>query len=277
MKATRKARLADEQKKITADHVWTAGESFMLKIINDFLKGALANLQHRLSHKDYLGIKEASEEFAVKTLKRELKARAISFDDAIKDHKQIGNIVIQLIGYKKSIIQRTQRFIAKECPSVTEPDAEISEAANVGFMLRHLQIDDSDVIKWTGKVKISPAARRAFDLAISRKNPAAWKNPDLDLWLILVWPLVTAENWNYATVHYLAGMKFPELNCKPLETADAMGAHCKLTLGLKIQNKKAGRPVNDIFDLENPSPLHQFAIEIDANLPDFFQIENMGK
>ena len=95
---------------------------------------------------------------------------------------------------------------------MTHQDTEIREAASVGLMLRHLQIDDSDVIAWTKKEKVSHAAQRAFDLAISRNNPARWKHPDLDLWLILVWPLVIKDGWNYATVHSLAAIKFPELS-----------------------------------------------------------------
>jgi hypothetical protein len=269
---TRKVKIAAPKIEGAAGHVWTVGEQQMLKFINDFLKGALANSQ-RVLRKEDLVLSEASKAFAVQILKRELEARDISFDDAIKDPNQVCNVVIQLFEYKNAILRRNIYFIKKECPDVFHQDAEVAEAANAGILARHLNIDDPDLIAWTKKENVSRAAQRAFDLAISRKNPARWKYPELDLWLILVWPLVTAEKWSYPTVHYLADQKFPELKAKPMASAEALGFHCKKTLGLKISEPKGGRPKNDMFDLKNPSPIQDFAINIDADLPEYFDLK----
>jgi len=249
-------------------HVWTVGEVQMLKFINDFLKASLANLVRQQRNEAILDIGESAKHFAVQTVKRELKARGIDFNDAIKDHSQVLHVVLQLFGYTQAILRRTIYFLKKECPDVAHQDSGISEAATVGLMLRNIQIDDPAVRAYQEKENISKAAKLAFDKAISRKSPARWKYPKLDLWLILVWPLVEIEKWNYATVHHLASQK--SFEGIPMNSAAALSAHCKLTLGLKIRNEKAGRPKNNTFNLEDLHPLHKFAIEIDSGIPEYF-------
>jgi len=65
-------------------------------------------------------------------------------------------------------------------------------------------------------------------------------------------------------------MKFSGFNGKPMRSADAMSRHCKLTLGLRINNPKGGRPKNSGFGLGlKLSPLHKFAMTIGDSFPDF--------
>ena len=231
---------------------------------------------------------EEAESFALDTITCELIARGNSIENSGNDPLLALLVVHRLIEYKKAYIRRHILFLKKECPDADHQDNEMRDAAFAGFLLAKGKSDAPEAIKWLEKITGEEQSLRSvphmwsrdrkaraenlarcFRRALSGKGKAKWKQPALDSWLLLIWPLVEAEKWNYATVHYLAAMKFPDFDGKPMRSAKAMRDHCKLSLGLKIKNTKGGRPKNDQFDLENPSPLHRFAMTIGDSFPDF--------
>lgn len=260
---------------------------------NDWKNSKLARLAAKHGNGDTDTCEEA-DSFAVWATQQELKARGHAWDNIQTDPELALLVVHRLIEYREARLRWYILFLVKECPDADHQDCELRAAAWAGFQLRNGNIDDPEVKRWLHKISEDEKAirqwpsnfskeqkdysrrlagyfRRAFD----KQKRAKWKQPGLDSWLILIWPLVKAEKWNYATVHYLAEMKFPEFNGKPMRSADAMGAHCKLTLGLKITNPKFGAPRRCQFDLENPPPLCRFAMRVGDSFPDFSSFPKM--
>jgi len=232
---------------------------------------------------------EEAESFAVDAVTRELVARGNSIENIGSDPELALLVVHRLIEYKKAWLRRHILFLKKECPDVEHPDSEMRDAAFAGFLLAKGEHDNPEAIRWLNKITqlensvrsvphfFSDQKKReiknlsnCFRSALSGQNKAKWKQPALDAWLLLIWPLVKAEKWNYATVYYLAEIKFPGFNGKPMRSADAMSRHCKLTLGLRINESKGGRPKNSGFGLGlKLSLLHRFAMTIGDSFPNF--------
>jgi hypothetical protein len=238
---------------------------------------------------------EAADSFAVHTVRHELEARGKSIEDAGDTLEVAALVVSRLIEYKKAYLRWHRLFLKKECPEVDHPDSEMRDAAFAGFLLRNGELDHPAATKWLNRITQEEKSirnvphlwsksdkskaenlARCLRRAQSGQQKAKWKHPALDAWLLLIWPLVEAENWNYTVVHYLADKKFPDFYGKPMNGAAQMGDHCKKTLGLKIKNPKGGRPKNNQFDLCNPSPLHSFAIQIGDSFPDFSSFPKSG-
>jgi hypothetical protein len=87
------------------------------------------------------------------------------------------------------------------------------------------------------------------------------------MWLVSIWPLVTAYNWTYRDV-MLVMEYHPQLEQIPLETAGSFAAHCKF-LGLRLNPKgsrKTGRVKNDA---ESKLPyMANLALKCRADLPE---------
>lgn len=83
--------------------------------------------------------------------------------------------------------------------------------------------------------------RKFYSSAASLKS-SRWDYPEIDSWLIQVWPIVVNYNWNYGHVLRIAA-KFDRDNKPTFEDADAMSSHCKM-LKLRLsdeQRKRRGR------------------------------------
>ncbi len=263
-------------KDFMADKEFSSGKAWCLWMIQYFLLGSLSAVQKKLRKED-LDPREDYCEFAVKAVQRELKARGMKPLEYGDDTDHVVFVLCQLEEYKNARLRWGIQILKKECPATDHPDSEMSEAAFAGLMMRH-RFNDCDALKeWWSKKAVSPNALNLFNRTVGDPKPAVWKNPALDSWLILVWPLVQSSAWNYATVQCLASIKFPELDdAKPLATAEDMSAHCRKTLGLRIKNPKGGRPANDYFDYDNLTPIQRCALELDASLPDNISFNKPG-
>jgi|GEM_PF-6111656 len=74
-----------------------------------------------------------------------------------------------------------------------------------------------------------------------------WKTPRLDRWLFRVWPLVKHYDWNFKELHGVVIEKLQTVlqvdsESYPCKTPDTLGQHCRLVLGLKHEERRAGRP-----------------------------------
>jgi hypothetical protein len=113
---------------------------------------------------------------------------------------------------------------------------------------------------------------KIFHLSAAGSPPIRWDCPELDLWLIEIWPLVEGYDWTYLDVWRVANMKFPTAPQKippPLQTAEALSNHCKMK-GLNLRLSKAaqqrgGRPRGGrTLSQLPPPPLSHLALEIDG-------------
>lgn len=234
---------------------------------------------------------EEAENFAFETTQREMEARGRLWADIGKDSQFALLVVCRLTEYKKAYLRRHILFLKKECPEANNPDNEIRDAAFAGFLLNKGESDHPEAKKWLEKITEEEKSLRSvphlwskeakvkaeklskyFRRALAGLPKTKWKQPALDSWLLLVWPLVEAEEWNYADVKTLAAKKFPDFNGPAVLTTKGMKTHCKLTLGLKIRNPNAVKPKIKSIDLK--SPLLNFALQIGNSFPVFSSFPN---
>jgi hypothetical protein len=238
---------------------------------------------------------EEAENFAVETTMREMEARGRLWADIGKDFHFALLVFHRLTEYKNAYLRRHILFLKKECHGLADTDSENSDAASAGFLLSQGEIDNPEVKEWVEKITDLEQSIRAnphlfseeqkrktklladiYRLALSGQQRAKWKQPALDSWLLLVWPLVEAEEWNWADVKTLAGKKFPDFFGPTVSNtnANAITTHCKKDLGLKIRNPNAVKPKIKPIDLKSPSPLLNFALQVGNSFPDFSSFPN---
>lgn len=159
-----------------------------------------------------------------------------------------------------------QLLARKICPGQYDPTADIANATWAGMLASNQHTaNESDVLAFlAGARNQRPQAFDAFRKAVANPQKAAWNYPELDCWLLCVWPLVATHNWRIRDVWTTAVHHFEGLDGGPFESAACMGAHCRL-LGLEAPNKRPGRPT---AGAESTLPAGaEIALAIPAGLP----------
>lgn len=276
LQETRRWLAKQEPRKPGTKDTLTTWNLLILSWMTDALDGELAKKRG-----ERIEIIHDVHRFAFSMLVRELAARNLSFQDALDEPEAATFARRRLFEWALARWQWHLLLLRKECPDAGHSDAGIREGAFAGWLLsaRKRESKNPAVAEFLSMARdASPAAYRAFTRWVSNPTPARWKYPGLDSWLTLIWTLLTEEKWSYRDVWLVACEKFEADELPPLETADALGAHCKLILRLRIQNPKAGRPLNDdeLPQATRP-PLAALALSIDGTLPADSLFVEMGK
>jgi hypothetical protein len=172
-------------------------------------------------------------------------------------------------------------WMKHKCPDCCHDQPELAAASRYGFMQR------TDVgglpSKCVGEVvtkmkerEQSGSRESEFFYKYAKPNGASeprWDYPDVDLWLIEIWPLVEKYGWTYKEVSDLAFSKFGGdddlVNVSVLNDSKALKKRCREELGLCLSplgQQRRGRPKNHRDDTGDPM---RFGEEIYAKVSKF--------
>lgn len=149
-------------------------------------------------------------------------------------------------------------WMKRKCPDCCHEQSDLAAASRFGFVQR------VDVEGWPPKVlgellaamkKREQTGSRELEFFYKNANPKGtlkpkWDYPDIDLWLIEIWPLVKQYDWTYKDVCDLAFKKFggdEMVNASVLNDSKALKDRCQKELGLRLSllaQQRKGRPKN---------------------------------
>jgi hypothetical protein len=158
-------------------------------------------------------------------------------------------------------------LLEKENPRGSGQNKEISDAIFAAHLAKRGDLQNP-ALKDFDLEKLSEAARKNYDDELSKPTKARWNNPQLDMWLIYIWPLVTAYNWTYRDVWMIAA-RHPQLEeLLRLETVGSFAAHCKF-LELRLNPKGSQKTGRVKSDAESSLPyMANLALQCRADLPE---------
>lgn len=159
--------------------------------------------------------------------------------------------------YLRAIDAAYCHWMKHKCPDCSHEHPELAAASRYGFIQR------IDVEGLSGKCVSGVLTRmkeqekigsRASEFFHKNANPKGiveprWNYPDIDLWLIEIWPLVEQYGWTYKEVCDLAFNKFggdnTMVNVSVLNDPEALKERCQNVLGLQLSplaQQRRGRP-----------------------------------
>jgi len=116
--------------------------------------------------------------------------------------------------WRASVIKSHAHFISKQAPDMKKGGA-IATAAHLGNIFNRSNNLPADLIENMGThIVQDEALLKLFRKNALKPKPARWGEPELDTWLIEIWPLVTAYGWNYSDVWNLAVAKWGGKNAR---------------------------------------------------------------
>lgn len=157
--------------------------------------------------------------------------------------------------YREAIDCAYGYWIKRKCPDCCHEHPALAAASRYGFLQR------VDAEGWSPKIvgellagmkqreqKGSRESEFFYRNAKGTPEPR-WDYPDIDLWLIEIWPLVKQYGWTYKDVCDLAFNKFggddKMLNASVLNDSKALKERCLKELGLRLSlfaQQRKGRP-----------------------------------
>ena len=205
--------------------------------------------------------------FAAMMLAREMKERDYTIEQCLATEAGARRCKIRFYDW---VIARMGAFlllIQKESPEGDHPDKEINGAifaANLAKRreLQHPFFNQFDL------GKLSKAAKKNYDRVLSKPTQARWNYPQLDMWLVSIWPLVTAYNWTYRDVWMIAARHRQLEELLRLETVESFAAHCKF-IKLRLNPKGSQKTGRVKGDAESSLPyMANLALQCRADLPE---------
>ena len=137
-------------------------------------------------------------------------------------------------------------LMRKECPGAFDDQAtqRARDAAELG--VRHGDKTEKttdrliDFIK--RKSELSEHEWHIFRKTAAGNKRAGWRHPELDTFLMLMWPIVEHFSWTYGDVLGAVRKKFPDGQGHPFDATHQLVVHCS-GLGLRTVNKpRTARP-----------------------------------
>lgn len=152
----------------------------------------------------------------------------------------------------------------KQCPEAwnEQQTQRWRDAAQCGLILGDQSADTESLIQFIKqRGNLSQREYRMF-LKAAYDNPRAkWRHPELDTFLMLIWPIVTRFSWTHGDVYEAAKKKFPDQSKYPFDAPHQLTKHCTKTLGLHTMNKpRTARP-----HPKGKPPLMQLALEMSTD------------
>ena len=143
--------------------------------------------------------------------------------------------------------QSYTHFIAKKFPDVKNLEGEQARAAHLGALEKISEGLPEKLFSDTlARFKSDKSLLKTFAQNSKRKREGRWGDPELDTWLIEVWPLVTEYGWNYHDVWQVACAKWDvDIDDNSLDSVSRVSDRCKKMLGLRLATAgqaKQGKP-----------------------------------
>jgi hypothetical protein len=177
-------------------------------------------------------------------------------------------LFLRLRRWRRAFLEWYVFLMKKECPAMFDETAtqRAREAAELGLRLGDKTERRTDrlieFIKRTNE--LSEHEHRVFLKTALNNKPADWRHPELDTWLMLMWPVVERFKWTYRDVLEAALQKFPEHRGYPLGMLDRdhpeIGQHCRDVLGLRTAGKARRQ------HRHGEAPLLGLALEIETQV-----------
>jgi hypothetical protein len=167
-------------------------------------------------------------------------------------------------------------LMRKENPAAFDETAtqQSRDAAEFGLLLADKTEKTSerliDFIK--RRSELSQREWRTFTKAAHKNKPARWAHPELDTFLMLMWPIVARFNWTHGDVYEAVQKKFPGKRSYPFDVGPNLIKECT-GLGLRTSNKpRTPRP-----HPKGKAPLMQLALEISTEADLLRRLGFLGK
>lgn len=188
--------------------------------------------------------------------------------DLVNNPALAAELYLRLQQWRKAFLEWYVFLMKKECRAVFDETAtqREREAAELGLRLgdKTEAATDRLIDFIKRRNELSEHEWRVFTRTAHENKPADWRNPELDTWLMLMWPIVERFRWTYRDVLKAARRKFPGHRRYPLGMLDKdhpeIGQHCREVLGLRT----AGRARRQ--HRHGEAPLFELALEISTEV-----------
>jgi hypothetical protein len=160
----------------------------------------------------------------------------------LTDNPEFGHLFLRrMLAWVAARLEWTVYYMKAHCPDLNHPDDGVRRAAELGWSYADpLSTTDAAILEFLTDKKKPLAAKRAFFRYAANPAKATTRHPDLDGWLILIWPVVKEYKWKLCQVREAACRKFPTLKDKhPLTHDSDMAKHCA-KLKLRVSGKRGG-------------------------------------
>ncbi|MGP8201655.1 MAG: hypothetical protein ACLQU4_19365 [Limisphaerales bacterium] len=125
-------------------------------------------------------------------------------------------------------------------PVKFDPDPDKRELAALGINQRNFADMDDFAKNWwqwhhgeaAERFKESPKWS-TLGKAMASDRERIWSQPDLDISIISIWPLLKLQNWTYRDLMAVARMILPAPHRYPLEGEQELATYCQNVLGLR--------------------------------------------
>lgn len=130
-------------------------------------------------------------------------------------------------------------------PAKFDPDPDKRELASLGINQRYFA-DWNDFRKTWWHWHHGEAAERfknspkwaTVGKAMESDDERPWRQPELDMVIISIWPLVKLHNWTYRDLQAVARMILAAPHRYPLESEQELATYCQNVLGLRKSGLK---------------------------------------
>jgi hypothetical protein len=165
--------------------------------------------------------------------------------------------------WKSSVVKSHSHFMRKKVPDITK-GGQTAVAALLGNVLSGGQQLPMELFGgMIERIEKNKSLFKTLSKNALKPNPARWGEPELDAWLIEIWPLVTRYGWNYRDVWQAAVKKWGD-KCQEDESFGSVQRiedRCKKMLGLRLGSRGQTRGGRVTGDPQHPL-LSKFAISI---------------
>jgi len=185
---------------------------------------------------------------------------------------------LRLMQWRAARLKWWLLLMRKENPAAFDETAtqRSRDAAELGVLLGDKSEKTTerltDFIKW--RSELSEREHRIFlETAIDSKS-AKWVHPELDTWLMLMWPIVERFKWTYREVLDAARKKFPGRRGYPFDALDEnhpeIAKQCR-GLGLRTASRARRQHAQD------KAPLLELTLEISTEADLLRRLGFLGK
>jgi hypothetical protein len=188
---------------------------------------------------------EGSKAFAFIWTRKEATALGKN-PDLVNDPVLAAELYLRLQQWRKAFLEWYLLVMRKENPAAFDETAtqRSREAAELGAILgdKSERTTERLIVFIERRNELSEREHRAFLKTALDNKPADWRHPELDTFLMLIWPIVERFKWTYRDMLGAVHKKFPGQCNYPLDSTNRLGKHCS-GLGLHSANKpRSARP-----------------------------------